>query len=112
MAEIWLFEVLGVPGGPKISNPRKTQNIGPRAKIFGILEYLPKGYLCTKNEQNLFFEGFQFVHFEMESPNSRLLWSDTRVKSKQPKLGVCSGLTEILQLFTKKHNIYTKYKNN
>ena len=55
MAEIWLFEVLGVPGGPKISNPRKTQNIGPRAKIFGILEYLPKGYLCTKNEQNLFF---------------------------------------------------------
>ena len=67
MAEIWLFEVLGVPGGPKISNPRKTQNIGPRAKIFGILEYLPKGYLCTKNEQNLFFEGFKFVHFEMES---------------------------------------------
>ena len=24
IAEIWLFEVLGVPGGPKISNPRKS----------------------------------------------------------------------------------------
>ena len=55
MAEISLFKLLGVPGGPKILNPPKTQNMGPRAKIFGILEYLPKGYLYTKKEQILFF---------------------------------------------------------
>ena len=45
----------GVPGGPKISNPRKIQNMSPRVKIFKILEYLPKGQLDTKNEQNLIF---------------------------------------------------------
>ena len=58
MAEIWLFKVLGVARGAKIWNPRKTQNMGPRAKIFGILEYLPKGYLYTKKEQIQFFLGF------------------------------------------------------
>ena len=55
MAEIWLFKVLGVPQGAKIWNLRKTQNMGPREKIFGILEYLPEGYLYTKKEQILFF---------------------------------------------------------
>ena len=64
MAEIWLFKVLGFWGvirGYLInSNPHKTQNMGPRAKIFGILEYLPKGYLYTKKEQILSREGVQF----------------------------------------------------
>ena len=58
----------GVPGGPKISNPPKTQNMGPRAKIFGILEYLPKGYLYTKKEQILFFRVFRFGDMSWNHP--------------------------------------------
>ena len=64
MAEIWLLKDLGVPLGVKISNPRKTQIIGPRANIFGILEQLPKGY--QKLAKSI-FSGFSVIEISPET---------------------------------------------
>ena len=100
MAEIWLFKVLGVPLRVKISNPCKTRNMGPRVKIFRILEKLPKGYLYTKKEQILFFEGFQFYRSVMKPPKYKGALS--HLKKIKPHLpmrtgsGACSFLMNIL----------------
>ena len=59
-------KVVGTPKNPnkcQFLNPRKTQNMGPSKKKFGVAEYLPKGYLHGKNEQNRRKKNFGGWHF-------------------------------------------------
>ena len=52
LPKLWPFKDYGYPKKHQILNTHISQNMGPRAKKFGVAACLPKGYLHTKNEQN------------------------------------------------------------
>ena len=64
------IQILAYPKIAKFWKSHNTPPRGPRAKKFWISEFLPKGYLHAKNDQNRWDKGVKLLPSVLEEPKA------------------------------------------